>query len=223
MLRVTKSILHLSVSEKMEVFCFDLDPQESGCLERCDYGVSGVCYVGNNHRENYKPRKAKLKRNLEFLKSNRFDSIKFEILKTRQRQFRWFGAGDLPDFESLKKIVKVCEQLPAVQFWLPTSRDDLLFQFFDVEKLTIPKNLTIRLSAPIIGEEMPAFMVAKCREWRISYSQTTLDESKATCHASKDGSSCDMCEDCFLPEPVTYLIHGRNARNRAQGLKELRK
>ncbi len=217
-----KNRVHLSLSQKMEVFSFDLDPKESGCLDRCDYGINGVCYVGNNPRENFKPRKTKLQRNMEFLKSDKFNQIKFEILSTRLREFRWFSAGDIPDLESFKKIVQVCRECVGVKFWMPTSRDDILNQFFEVEGLAIPENLIIRLSAPIIGEKMPAFMVDLCQKWGVTWSETTLNEKEATCHASLDGLSCEMCEDCFQLKPVVYMIHGRNARARASGLKELR-
>jgi len=217
--QINKSISHLSTSAKMEVYSFDLDPKASGCVERCEYGKEKVCYVLNNGNENYPSRKLKLKRNLAFLKSAGFvTKMKIEIMKTRQRQFRWFSAGDLPDLESLKKIVTVCDNLPAVVFWLPTSRDDILTQYFEVEKLAIPKNLIIRLSAPDILQEMPQFMQDICQKWGVTWTQTTLNESLATCHASKDGLSCELCEDCFELKPVTYLIHGQHARKKAQEL-----
>jgi hypothetical protein len=220
--KINKSISHLSTSEKMEMYSFDLDPKACGCADRCNYGKEKICYVLNNGHERYPARKLKLKRNLEFIKSDKFDSIKYEILKTRQRQFRWFGAGDVPDYESFVKIIKVCKQLPAVEFWLPTSRDDILTRFFEIEKAQVPRNCKVRLSAPDVCEEMPAFMLELCKKWGITYSLTTLDESKATCHASIDGGSCEMCEDCFKLEPVTYLIHGRNARKRAHHLQRKR-
>ena len=103
-----KQISHLSTSSKMEVMSFDLDPKASGCVERCEYGINKVCYVLNNGNENYPSRKLKLARNLKFIKSKGFvTKMKFEILKTRLRQFRWFSAGDIPDLEAFEKIIQV--------------------------------------------------------------------------------------------------------------------
>ena len=126
-------------------------------------------------------------------------------------------------FNSFKKIIKVCKQLPAVEFWLPTSRDDILIEYFEKGKGTIPKNLIIRYSAPQIAQSMPAFMVDLLKKWCVTYTETTMDATKATCHASIDGGSCELCEDCFKLIPITYLIHGVQARKNTDDLMEFRK
>ena len=214
-----RQISHLSTSSKMEMASFDLDPKASGCADRCEYGINQVCYVLNNQNEKWPSRKQKLQRNLRFIKSKHFViKLKFEILRTRSRQFRWFGAGDLPDLETFKKIIQICRECPSVTFWLPTSRDDILYQYFEDLGGAISPNLIIRLSAPSVAMEMPAMMKDLCNKWGITWTSTTLDDKEATCQASKDGGSCGLCEDCFKLEPVVYLIHGKRARKNAKNI-----
>ena len=43
----------------------------------------------------------------------------------------------------MKNIISICEQLPSVKFWVPTSRDDLLYQYFVTNKLKKPDNCII--------------------------------------------------------------------------------
>ena len=125
-----------------------------------------------------------------------------------------------------KKVMRVCENLPKVDFWIPTSRDDILNQFLS-EGGAIPKNTTVRLSAPNPGFSFHEGIIEFYSKWEnITFSETTTDPSLATCHASLvEGSSCGDCEDCFKPthKKTVYAIHGKKALSNMRKLKTLTK
>ncbi len=216
-------IPHLSEDEKMMCYSFNLSLKDSQCVERCEYGKKDICYVKNNFlHESFKARKNKLANNFKLIKSDKFVNIlKMEILHTKQRIFRFFSSGDFPDLDSMKKIIKICEQLPSVNFWIPTSRDDILFEYFEIKKLKIPSNAVIRLSCPNVASDMPQFLKDQCKKWKINYSCTTLNHKIVNCHCSLDSqdSKCGSCEKCFTNDfNAVYLIHNILSRSNARKL-----
>ena len=207
--------LYLSQPSKMECKTFDLDIDQSGCASRCQYGKNNMCYVQNNHyRENSPSRKAKKERNWKLANSKSFVAIlTAQIRLTKQRLFRFFQSGDFFNLEFFKKVIRVCANLPKVDFWLPTSRDDILNQFL-AEGGIIPENTTIRLSNPIPNGPFNEGIIQFYSKWKqITFSETTTDPNLTTCHASLDKSSCGDCEDCFKPshKKTVYAIHGKMA------------
>ena len=198
----------------MECYTFDLDIVKSGCAERCQYGQSKVCYViGNRFRENAPSRIAKKERNWKLANSKSFVAIlTSQIRLTKKRIFRFFQSGDFFSLEFFKKVMQVCLNLPKIDFWIPTSRDDILNSYL-AEGGVIPENATVRLSAPIPGISFHEGIIEFYSKWdNITFSETTTDPKLATCHASLvEGSSCGDCEDCFSPthKKTVYAIHGR--------------
>jgi hypothetical protein len=209
----------------MECLTFDLDPLQS-CADRCNYATKGeiVCYDLNNGHRNFPARQYKFKQNLKLAKSSKFvNTMIQQIRQTRQRQFRWFGSGDLLSYKMLNQIVLIAKKLPKIDFWLPTSRDDILMEYFEVKKKKIPDNLTIRLSCPDVCKDMPHFLKGLCKKWGIPYSLTTMNPKQATCQASLDGLSCQNCEDCFdSKKNVVYLVHNTKSRAHARKIIERR-
>ena len=159
---------HLSHPSKIPVPTFDLDTDLTGCADRCQYGISKVCYVLNNPNENYPSRKAILKRNWDLINSDFFVSILTkQIRQTRINDFRFFSSGDFFNLKSIKKIIKVCENLPRVRFWIPSSRDDLLMEFClgsfagsnsNLEPLLGNLRVRARTSNLVRGSNLPAAM-----------------------------------------------------------------
>ena len=210
--------LYLSQPSKMECFTFALDIDKTGCVDRCQYGQSKVCYVvGNRYRENAPSRIAKKERNWKLANSKSFVRILTAQIKlTKQRIFRWFDSGDFFSLEFFKKVIEVCKNFidkngkASVNFWIPTSRDDLLNQFL-AEGGVIPDNTIIRLSAPTPGISFHEGIIKFYSKWKqITFSETTTDPKLATCHASLvEGSSCGDCEDCWTVPKTVYAIHGK--------------
>jgi hypothetical protein len=212
---------HLSHPSKIPVPTFDLDTERTGCADRCQYGINQVCYVLNNPNENYPSRKEILKRNWELINSDQFVSILTkQIRQTRINDFRFWSSGDFYNLESIEKIIKVCENLPRVRFWIPTSRDDLLTEFLKENK--IPSNVTIRLSAPIPDTPIPQFMKDFFKIHGVVFSETTTDPDAVNCHASLDGTGCQDCDQCWNPEHeiTKYYIHGKKAQKNLMIFKE---
>ena len=212
---------HLSHPSKIPVPTFDLDTERSGCADRCQYGINQVCYVLNNSNENYPSRKAILKRNWELINSDQFVSVLTkQIRQTRINDFRFWSSGDFYNLESIEKIIKVCENLPRVRFWIPTSNDSDLMKF--LQKNKIPSNVTIRLSAPIPDTPIPQFMKDYFKIHGVVFSETTTDPDAVTCHASIDGDGCQDCDQCWNPEheKTVYMIHGKKAQKNLMIFKE---
>jgi len=73
-------------------------------------------------------------------------------------KFRYDDTGDLQSVEHLAKIVEVAEALPQISFWLPTKEAKDVLKFVNSQKAAgkvdnfFPENLTIRKSAPMVGQ-----------------------------------------------------------------------
>ena len=223
---MSKKLLHLSEPSKMECKTFDLDIEKSGCVDRCQYGQEKICYVVNNrYRENSPSRKAKKERNWKLANSKSFVRILTnEIRLTKQRIFRFFQSGDFFSLEFLKKVMQVCANLPKVDFWIPTTRDDLLNEFLFKGGI-IPKNTTVRLSAPKADIPFHKGIIEFYSKWEnITFSETTTNKNLATCKASlEENASCEECEDCFKPnhKKTVYAIHGKIALSKIKKLQEI--
>lgn len=64
--------------------------------------------------------------------------------------FRWHDSGDVQSVEHLGAIVDVAIALPMIRFWLPT-REYAMVRSWLVAGGIVPGNLTIRMSAPMVG------------------------------------------------------------------------
>lgn len=113
----------------------------------------------------------------------------------RQPDFRWFDAGDLPNFETLQKIVAIAELTPEVQHWLPTRE----LQFVRRLNGVIPANLTIRLSAPMIGQTITPLPGTTWSGVDVA--------GVAQCPAPTQENKCGDCRMCWSNQPVSYALH----------------
>jgi len=117
------------------------------------------------------------------------------------RFHRWFDAGDLQSPAMLRAIVRIAERLPAIRFWLPTHEHGMVRDYLSAGG-TVPPNLTIRLSAPIIGRE-PGRAPAGVQT-------STIDACAGyRCPARQQGNRCGDCRACWDPgvANVDYELH----------------
>jgi hypothetical protein len=157
----------------------------------------------------------KLRLNEKLLNSKRFVSVlKREILLSNTRKFRFFSCGDMYKMDHLDKIIKLCESLPFIQFWLSTHSDYLLFEKYENSKP--PINLNIILSNKIPNQEAPLFLVKWLNSRNMAISTTTNDIKKSNCHSSYDKTSCGLCDKCFTGENIVYFLHGKHAAKRLE-------
>lgn len=119
--------------------------------------------------------------------------------KGKVKHFRWFDSGDLHSRSQLKAIIGIAHALPNIKFWLPTKERAMLDS---IKGMKLPDNLIIRVSAPMIGQVIPAGR----------YNTSSVDaEYGFKCPASRgevtcDGAKCRACWDKTV-ENIDYAAH----------------
>ena len=125
-------------------------------------------------------------------------AMEASIRKKGLPEFRWFDAGDIIDVRMLRLIAKIARQLPDIAFWLPTQQRAEVREFLASE--TKPDNLTIRLSAPLIGLELrPATqgLLAGIPVSTVRTKGTEARKSEWQCPAPEQGHKCVNCRACW--------------------------
>jgi hypothetical protein len=125
--------------------------------------------------------------------------------KEKSGFFRWHDSGDLQGTWHLKKICQVAENLPHITFWLPTREYGIVSDYIEKEGNTIPKNLTIRLSALMIDGQYPD-AIAKRLGLVVSGVSSNGDFN---CPSSKQDNNCGDCRACWDKEvySINYKQH----------------
>lgn len=134
------------------------------------------------------------------------DAITLLIERTGDSEFRWHDSGDLQSVEHLERIARVCERTPDVKHWLPTREYAIVREF--LKRRQIPLNLTIRVSAHMIGKG------PKRAPMGLPYSTVTRDNgqdvgSSHVCPSRKQGNVCGDCRACWNPDilHISYPVH----------------
>ena len=135
-------------------------------------------------------------------------------IASRQRHFRWHDSGDIHGVEHLRMIVAIAKAAPNTLFWLPTREYGLVAQYLDSGE-TIPDNLVIRISAPMIAQNPRAL---KCRFAGVSgitFSTVGLSEDNPEqvtlqCPSRRYQNTCGPCRACWSPNAlvIDYPLHG---------------
>ena len=144
----------LNKTSKMSAFSFSLDARNcvtGSKLRKIKGSVCEKCYAFKGRYPTPSVRKNR-ETNLEHFNNKYFVEVMAFKLQ-HQKFFRWFDSGDLPNMEGLKKIVKIAELTPDTKHWLPTREIKLIQQY--LKKNTFPKNLVVRVSAPMIDGPPP--------------------------------------------------------------------
>jgi len=120
--------------------------------------------------------------------------------------FRWHDSGDVANLSHLRAICEVADRTPHVRHWLPTREVGYVNSLLDVRD--VPSNLTIRISAPMIGQTLrlsPRWIQA-------GIVTSSVDSSSAdshACNAPKQNGECRSCRACWSRNvaDVTYKVH----------------
>jgi len=104
------------------------------------------------------------------------------------RVFRWHDSGDLQSTAHLSAIVKIARSLPDIKFWLPTKEYSLVGKFCRTRK--IPRNLIIRVSAPMIGSSYGPTLPG-------TVSSTVGAGTGFACGAYQREGKCGDCRACW--------------------------
>ena len=116
--------------------------------------------------------------------------------------FRWHDSGDIQDANHLHNICMVHRFAPNMQGWIPTRE----YQILDGYGEAIPNNLTVRVSAHMIGQRAPSrFGVSSM----IIPKKQAAPEGVAHCPAPQQGGKCGTCRNCWdrTVPTVAYTQH----------------
>ncbi len=161
-------------------------------LRKIKGSVCASCYALKGNYTRYKAIKAAQYVRLDSLKNSLWVAAMVAQIN-RQKYFRWHDAGDIQDLDHLNKIFEVCELTPQTNHWMPT-REAWVKDHLD----RAPKNLVIRFSPPMIGQENTT--------WPHS---SMVVEKDATCPAPSQGNSCGDCRACWDPK-VKVVSYGKH-------------
>lgn len=116
--------------------------------------------------------------------------------------FRWFDSGDLQSVQHLKNICEIARRTPFLKHWMPTREQGFLKRFMETDG-DVPANLTIRLSAPMIGGNAATWW-----PWT-SKVHVGHDAPKQSCPAQQQGNECGDCRRCWdrRVKVVSYPRH----------------
>lgn len=114
--------------------------------------------------------------------------------------FRWHDSGDIQGVWHLEKIVEVCKLTPTVTHWVPTREIGFVREFLRLGN-TIPDNLIIRLSSPMVGTKAKNTL-------GLPMSTVGYEGSDVThCEAGTRGGICGPCRACWSKVDVNYPLH----------------
>ena len=132
-----------------------------------------------------------------------------------QNYFRWHDSGDIQSVAHLRAINAIAFNCPTVRFWLPTREKVLVSEFLRMGEM-FNENLTVRLSAPMIDENMPPLPAHVSSQVRVSLVYTApnwghifdIPSGKFACPSSLQANACGDCRACWLsPLPIVYKAH----------------
>ncbi len=129
--------------------------------------------------------------------------------------FRWHDSGDLYDHVHVANLCAVAEATPWLRQWLPTREYGHLVEYLR-RGGRIPPNLTIRLSAYMIGERaevppelahLPTSTVHQVDQPPVPVSDRRKDT--LACRAWTRDNTCGGCRACWDPrvKNVSYPLH----------------
>lgn len=140
---------------------------------------------------------------------------------------RWFDSGDLQSVEMLHAIVLTANLTPEIDHWLPT-REAKIVKLYREKYGIEPANLTIRVSATMIGDKPIAGHVntstvhrhgdpvhgKECLAYRTNKDSVVIDHDtfKAMTKAEKkkqDFGHCGDCRACWSKDVanISYPLH----------------
>ena len=126
----------------------------------------------------------------------------FVKLLTGKPYFRWHDSGDIQSVEHLVLIADIARATPGTKYWLPTREAAIVRKF--AESHTVPDNLTVRVSAPMVDGKPLA--VAGFPTSSVHKKGKAIGEE---CGAYTRDGFCGPCRLCWdkTVENVSYPQH----------------
>ena len=116
--------------------------------------------------------------------------------------FRWFDSGDIPSYDFLLNIVNIAKNTPNIKHWLPTKEYKLINKFYK-QGNSVPSNLVIRVSAPMVDTEINGYPNTS------SVIKTSNPTGSYTCNAPQQDNQCKDCRLCWNKDikNIAYKYH----------------
>ena len=105
-----------------------------------------------------------------------------------------YHSGDLKDLEHLRKIVRICLNLPRIKFWLPT-REYQTVETFRRMGGHIPPNLCIRYSAHLVDGPPPIHYGLPTSA--VFSARAGTSPGTHVCPAPRQDMKCGNCRACW--------------------------
>jgi hypothetical protein len=200
----------LSNPSKMPGHSYSLPAAEcktGGRLQAVKGSVCHGCYAMKN-RYRFANVQAAMYRRLDSICKPQWSAAMAELIRRAgDPYFRWHDSGDLQSVAHLAAICEVAAATPDVRHWIPT-REYRTVSDYIAGGGEIPPNLNVRMSAHMIGGEVPTFP----RLPMVSVSTVSAGEPPAGAHrcpAPHQGNSCGSCRACWDPtiRLVDYALH----------------
>lgn len=122
--------------------------------------------------------------------------------------FRWHDSGELLDGAHLRKVVQVVERTRQVRHWLPTRNLPLVRKLLK-EDGRMPKNLTVRLSGIMVGQEKVPDGGTGLPTSTVVRKGMLVGKGTILCRASLGDGTCGNCRACWdikVPQ-IGYIQH----------------
>ncbi len=129
------------------------------------------------------------------------------IGKPRSEVFRIHDSGDLQSPLHLLAWTTVARLRRDIRFWIPTREAGHVRRFLDGGG-SVPPNMVVRLSVPMVGEGPSEAIRALSRHDGVTWTAVGLETSPGQCGAYQRGGRCDSCRLCWdRSTPVSYPLH----------------
>lgn len=129
------------------------------------------------------------------------------IRRSATEWFRWHDSGDLQSVEHFARICAVARRTPQVRHWLPTREYRIVAEYRRAGR-PIPANLTVRMSAHMVGGQIPRGFTSPLTLSSVSRSDDTYPTAHH-CPARNQGNECGDCRACWSRDVahVDYHAH----------------
>ena len=191
----------LSSPSKMPCYGYSIPADHckvGGKLRGVPGSICSKCYALKG-RYLFRNVREALERRFQSLRDPEWTPAMVYLINTRKlKYFRWHDSGDLQGTWHLSQIAQVAALTPGCKHWLPTRETRIVKAYLDHH--TIPKNLTIRISA-MAFDKSPPLGFARKHGLTVSGASST---GSHTCPAPTQGNSCGDCRECW--NPATFSI-----------------
>lgn len=212
----------LSEPSKMPGYAYGL-PAEACVtgrkLAELEGSICSECYAYNRGNYRFKNVKIAQRKRLVSIADPRWVDAMVLMIDSATSQddpyFRWHDSGDLQNADHLDRICQIAEQLPRINFWLPTQERAIVKRV--MRQRQIPSNLVIRFSDPLVGMEGDksgrGHLTSGVAPKRLEPDWHSLVASGTSecwyCPAHLQGNECKWCRQCWDPQVarIIYLEH----------------